>query len=199
MITHAGLEHARALVVTLPDETASTMIVTAARDLNPDIPIIVRAATEEGVLNLGQLGANQVVHPELEGGLEMVHHTLLQLGFPLRQVHEYAESVRRDRYDIQIDSADEHRSMHELLIAADSIEISWQHLEENSPLIGQALLESNIRSRSGASVVALIRQGHLIANPKSNTVFEIGDRIGLIGEPEHIEIARSLIQVADEK
>jgi CPA2 family monovalent cation:H+ antiporter-2 len=88
--------------------------------------------------------------------------------------------------------------MHELLIAADSIEISWQLLEENSPLIDQALSESNIRSRSGASVVALIRQGHLIANPKSNTVFEIEDRIGLIGEPEHIETARSLIQGSGE-
>jgi CPA2 family monovalent cation:H+ antiporter-2 len=96
VITHARLEQARACVVTTPEESATAVIVASARDLNPKLPLIVRAATEEGVHHLAALGANHVVHPELEGGLEMVHHTLLQLGFPLREVHEYSEAVRRD-------------------------------------------------------------------------------------------------------
>jgi len=33
----------------------------------------------------------------------------------------------------------------------------------------------------------------LIANPKSHTLFEAGDRIGLIGEPEQIEQVCSLV------
>jgi len=121
----------------------------------------------------------------------MVLHTLLQLGFPLREVHEYSESVRRDRYHIEISSADEHRSLHDLLIATDSIEIAWHMLDEESPLVGQTLQEANIRSVTGASVIALIRDNHLIANPKSLIVFKPGDRIGLIGEREQIEGARS--------
>ena len=156
VITHARLDRARSLVVTVPDETTATMIVASARALNPNLAMIVRAASEEGVRNLSQLGANHVVHPELEGGLEMVHHTLLQLGFPLREVHEYAESVRHDHYDIRINSTDEHRSLHDLLIATDSIEMTWMLIEEGSPLVGKSLLDENIRSRSGASVVALI-------------------------------------------
>ncbi|HEX9616339.1 MAG TPA: cation:proton antiporter [Anaerolineales bacterium] len=191
VITHAHLERARALVVTVPEETAAAMIVASARNLNPDLPIIVRAATEEGVDHFVALGANHVVHPELEGGLEMVHHTLLQLGFPLREVHEYSEAVRRDRYNIEISSSDEHRSLHDLLIATDSIEITWFKLGEESPLVGQTLMEANIRSQTGASVVALIRDNHLIANPKSLTVFKAGDRVGLIGEKEQIETARN--------
>jgi CPA2 family monovalent cation:H+ antiporter-2 len=39
-------------------------------------------------------------------------------------------------------------------------------------------------------VVALIRDNRLIANPKSLTVFQAGDRVGLIGEKEQIETAR---------
>ena len=191
VITHAHLERARALVVTVPEETAAAMIVASARNLNPNLPIIVRAATEEGVDHFVALGANHIVHPELEGGLEMVHHTLLQLGFPLREVHEYSEAVRRDRYNIEISSSDEHRSLHDLLIATDSIEITWFKLGEESPLVGQTLMEANIRSQTGASVVALIRDNHLIANPKSLTVFKAGDRVGLIGEKEQIETARN--------
>ncbi len=182
VITHAHLDKALALVVTVPDETSTAVIVASARALNPKLPIIARAASEEGVHDLAELGADRIIHPELEGGLEMVHHTLLQLGYPLRQVHEYAEAVRRDQYETQINSSDEHLSLHELLTAAASIEITWLAIEPDSPLSGQTLLEADIRSRSGASVVALIRDNHLIANPKSSTRFEVGDRIGLIGD-----------------
>jgi CPA2 family monovalent cation:H+ antiporter-2 len=191
VITHTHLERARALVVTVPEESAAATIVASARQLNPDLPMIVRAATEEGVNHLAALGADHIVHPELEGGLEMVHHTLLLLGFPLREVHEYSESVRRDHYDIQVSSIDEHRSLHDLLVAADSIEIIWFTLGEESPLVGQTLQEANIRSHSGASVVALIRDDQLIANPKSMQVFEAGDQVGLIGEIEQIEATRN--------
>lgn len=55
-------------------------------------------------------------------------------------------------------------------------------------------MEANLRSRTGASVVALIRDKKLIANPKSMTVFEEGDRIGLIGEMEQLEAARGLLE-----
>ncbi len=191
VITHAHLERARALVVTIPEETAAAMVVASARDLNPKLPMIVRAETEAGVDQLAALGADHVVHPELEGGLEMVHHTLLQLGYPLREVHEYSESVRRDHYDIQVSSSDEHRSLHDLVIATKSLEIVWVELAEESPIVGQTLKDANIRSQTGASVVALIRDDQLIANPKSSTVFNYGDRVGLIGEAEQIETARN--------
>jgi CPA2 family monovalent cation:H+ antiporter-2 len=196
VITHALLDQARALVITVPEENKAVMIVPYARRHNPGLPIIVRAASEEGVRELAELGADHIVHPELEGGLEMVMHTLLQLDFPLREVHEYSEAVRRDRYNIQIDTADEHRSLHDLLVAAESIEITWLELVDGSPLVGQTLLEANVRSRTGASVVALIRERALIANPKSSTEFQAGDRVGLIGEEEQIEAARAWLLAA---
>lgn len=193
VITHAHLENARALIVTSPDETVTAMVVASAKDINPNLPIIVQAGSQEGINELDRLGADHIVHPELEGGLEMVHHTLLTLGFPLREVHRYAEAVRRDRYNIKISSTDEHQSLHDLLIASDSIEITWVHLDEDSPLVGQTLMDANVRACTGASVVALIRENQLLANPKSLTRFESGDRIGLIGESDQIKAARQLI------
>jgi CPA2 family monovalent cation:H+ antiporter-2 len=193
VIRHAHLERASALITTIPDEIAALMIVTAARDLNPSLPIIARAATEKGVRFLADTGANHIVHPELEGGLELIYHTLLTLGFPVQEVHQYAEAIRRDRYDFDITTAEEHRSLHELLIALKEVEIFWLELTEGSPLIGKSLAEADIRSQTEASVVALVRQRHLTANPKSKTIFELGDRIGIIGDKEQIELVKSLV------
>jgi len=196
VMVHAHLERAKALVTTVPDESTAMLIVAAARDLNPTLQIIARASTADGVRHLAKLGANHVVHPELEGGLEMVHHTLLSLGFPLPEVHEYAEAVRRDRYETRISTAQEHRSVHDLLRSVKGIEIAWLSIDATSALVGKALAEANLRAHTGASVVALVRNNRLIANPKSMIVFEPGDRIGVIGEKEQIDGLQRLLNAA---
>jgi CPA2 family monovalent cation:H+ antiporter-2 len=111
VLNHVGLDHARALVVTLPDEAATEMVVSAARVLAPDLPIIARAATHSGVRRLAEIGAQDVIHPELEGGLEVVRHTLLALGFPALEVQHYTDAVRHDQYDTTISSAAERQSL----------------------------------------------------------------------------------------
>jgi CPA2 family monovalent cation:H+ antiporter-2 len=186
VLKHARLDTARVCVATVPEETTAILIVTAARDLNPKVPVYARAATEDGVRELKRMGANHVVHPELEGGLELVHHTLLSLGYPLQEVHRFAEAVRQDHYDFDITTTDEHRSLHDLLQAMKGIEVVWMQIADTSPLVGKSLLEANLRSRTGASVVAVIRDQRLVPNPKSGTVFEAGDRLGVIGEKEQI-------------
>lgn len=198
VLSHANLGAARVLVSTLPDETQAALVVTAARDLAPELTIIARSATENGVGMLEHLGANYIVQPELEGGLELVHHTLLKLGFPLSKVHEYAEAVRRDHYNIDITSDAEHRTLHDLLLAVDSLEIHWVELGADNPLIGKTLADANIRTHSGASVVTIMRGKQALANPKSATVFEPGDRVGLIGDEAQIEAARAMIAVDGE-
>ncbi len=193
VINHANLGNARVLVSTIPDETATALIVTKARDLAPKLIIVARSATEDGVVNLSRLGANYIVQPELEGGLELVHHTLLELGFPLREVHEYAQTVRSDHYNLEVNSGAEHRSLNDLLLAYESIEITWYTLVPGSPIVGLTLADAAIRSKTGASVVAVIRTGKLFPNPKSLTIFEAEDRIGLIGEKEQLEEVRLLL------
>ncbi|HZJ22460.1 MAG TPA: cation:proton antiporter [Anaerolineales bacterium] len=192
VLKHVGLAHARALIVAGPDEATSALVVAAARDLAPDLPIIARAISEEGITQLANLGAQHVIHPELEGGLEIVRHTLLQLGLSPQEIHRYMDAVREDHYDLDINSEEEHRLLHELLHAVKSIEIMWFRLPAGNDLVGKTLAEANLRARTGASVVAILRAGEVMANPKSNTTFQAEDRIGLIGEKEQFEAAEQL-------
>jgi CPA2 family monovalent cation:H+ antiporter-2 len=117
VLTHARLERARALVVTVPEEAAAELIVATAHDLAPTTPIIARASTQVGVSRLAELGAQQVIHPELEGGLEIVRQALIRLGFPEQEVDQYAEAVRRDRYETGIDTTTEQQALEQLLNA----------------------------------------------------------------------------------
>jgi len=194
VLVHAALSQARALVVTTPDEAACALAVATARDLAPEIPIITRAATQDGMRRLSELGAQTVILPELEGGLEITRHLLLELGFPLSHVHRYAEAVRRDYYDLPVNSDEEHRLLRDLLHAVGGIDVTWLRVAQNSPLAGQTLAEANLRARTGASVVAILRDETLMANPKSATVFQAGDQVGLIGDEGQIASASQLLE-----
>jgi CPA2 family monovalent cation:H+ antiporter-2 len=193
VLTHAGLERARALVVTVPNEAAAEIIVASAHDIAPQLPIIARAATRSGVKQLAQLGARDVIHPELEGGLEVLRHTLLALGYPMLEVQQYADTVRRDQYDLAISTHEEHRILDQLLHAVRGMEIAWVSLDGASSFASKTLIEANIRAQTGVSVIAILRNQQLIANPKSATVLQAGDIIGLIGETAQIGEARRLL------
>jgi len=193
ILLHTGLERARALVVTLPDETATAIIVAAAHEIAPNLPIIARAVTRDGFARLIKQGAHSVIHPELEGGLEVVRHTLLTLGYPMIEVQQYADAVRRDHYETAIDSTDEHIVLDRMIDAVRGMEVAWLPLSPDSVLIGRSLAESNIRAQTETSVIAVLRNRRVIPNPKSALVFQAGDVIGLIGDVEQLAAARVLI------
>jgi CPA2 family monovalent cation:H+ antiporter-2 len=200
LLRHTGLNHACAMVVTVPDEVTAELIVAAAHDIAPDLPIIARAGSEPGIERLVKHGAKHVIHPELEGGLEMVRHTLLTLGYPMGQIQTYIDTVRRDAYQPNFPDNQRHPVLDQLLAAVRGVEIVWHSLEAGSPLIGNTLAEANIRAHTGASVIAVVREQTVIPNPKSHQQFHEGDIIGLIGTIQEIEQAVELMerQVQDE-
>lgn len=95
ILQHAALPHAQALVITVPDDHSAIAIVRTARVIAPDLKILARASTWRGGRDLVQAGAKHVVRPELEGGVEMVRQTLLELEFDSGEAEILAGAVRR--------------------------------------------------------------------------------------------------------
>ena len=136
---------------------------------------------------LSDLGANLVIHPELEGGLQVIRHTLLHLGFPMQEVRRFAETVRREHYDVLVKSQGEQKLLRELLDASELLDISWRKIPENCPLVGKTQAETLMRIHTGANVVAIMREGRLLLNPSMDTVFLAADRLGLLANAEQVE------------
>jgi len=193
VIKHAGLAKARLLVVTTPDDASTSIIVAAARAEAPELHIVARAATDLNLSQLYSLGANHVIQPELEGGLQVVRRTLLEMGFPLRKVQQYTDAVRTDRYNIAINTDEERQFLHELLTASDNIGLSWLNLSDDNELVGKTLVASKLRETTGASIVAISRDGKIIANPTPQTKLMKGDVIGMIGDDEQIGKAETIL------
>ncbi len=59
--------------------------------------------------------------------------------------------------------------------------------------IGQTLRDLNLRGRTGATLIAIERQGKRLTNPDPNQPFAGGDRLFLLGSPEQILAAVRLL------
>jgi len=71
MLLKAGVEKAKAVLVTLPADADNVFIVLSARSLNPNIHIISRASHQSATTKLYKAGANNVVMPDMIGGTHM--------------------------------------------------------------------------------------------------------------------------------
>jgi len=195
VLAHASLEHARALVVTLPDDVAATMVVAAARTRAAQLHIIARASTWDGSQRLREAGANEVVRPELEGGIEMVHRTLQNLQLPQEDIARYTDVIRREELaESDLPSAERSRMLQDLRQAAHNVEVRWMSVAPGSPLADRTLAESELRSKTGVSVVAIVRDGTLVGNPGPEDALRPGDRVAVIGSPAQLPNAERLFE-----
>jgi CPA2 family monovalent cation:H+ antiporter-2 len=68
-------------------------------------------------------------------------------------------------------------------------------LEASSPACGRTLGELNLRGRTGATIVAIVRNGEKIVNPEAGQRIEPGDLLALTGSKDAIHWARGLLEV----
>lgn len=65
--------------------------------------------------------------------------------------------------------------------------IEWVTLDEASPLVGQTLIGSGIRVRTGVSVIAVLRPDASVPSPPPDLEFQAGETLVVIGLGEQVD------------
>lgn len=159
-LREAGVEVAHGLAACLPDDADNVYVVLTARDLNPNLHIVARAAEEQAEAKLIRAGANRVVAPTIIGG------------------HRMAMALTKPAVDDFIGS-----------MTANQLDLAFEELtvDPASRLVGQKLSESNIRSELDIVVVSIRRaDGQILFNPSGDAVIRSGDILIAIGHAESL-------------
>jgi len=180
----AGVRRARLVIVTVPDPVGAHLVVTRVRALNPNVHVVARTATVEQLEELGRLGVYEAVHPESEAGLELGRQALSHLGVAAGDVQRFADEVRHELYAPITRQGTDGDLLAQLGRASRPIETEWVRLPEGSPLGGRTIGELGVRTKSGTSIVAIVRDDLVLANPGPDARFEPGDLVGVLGSPE---------------
>jgi voltage-gated potassium channel len=159
-LREAGVEQARGLAACLPNDADNVYVVLTARDLNPNLHIVARAAEEQAEAKLIRAGANRVVAPTIIGG------------------HRMAMALTKPAVDDFIGS-----------ITANKLELAFEELriDPASKLVGLRLSETNIRSELDIVIVSIRRaDGQILFNPSGDAAIGSGDILIAIGHTESL-------------
>lgn len=186
-----NIETARIFVVAISDAAASRRAVAIARELNPNIEIIVRTRFMMEFQELHRIGANQVIPEEFETSIEIFSRVLKHYGVSHRDILREVSRIRSHGYQTLRRDGDEGESEVAEIVALSSTETV--RVPTGSYADRQTIGQLNIRKRTGASVVAVVREGKTTVGPGSDYEIIADDMLVLLGSPESIEKALELL------
>jgi CPA2 family monovalent cation:H+ antiporter-2 len=99
VLEHASIASARMVAVTLPDLPSAEQVVRIAKELNPKVRVLARTHDARTIPHLRAAGADEVIQPEFEAGLEMVRQALRNYGVSSLETQTLLGGRRQEHYD----------------------------------------------------------------------------------------------------
>ena len=180
----AEISTARLLVVTTPDVVTARTIITNAKRQNGELSVVARTSDPSFLPIFKEMGVNSVVLPEFEASLEMTRKSLLHFPIPVSEIQNRTESLRQDLFAPFFDEGQGYKTLVQLRSAEHQFDLQWVPLSAGSPLVTRSIGGVEIRKKAGASVVGVIRDEKLIANPDAAFRFQVNDLVAIIGTEE---------------
>jgi len=167
-LKQAGIDHAKALITTLPRDAENLFVVVSAKFLNPKITIISRASEEHSDTKLRQAGASSVVMPDKVGGAHMAWLILKP------DVVEFIDVLTgQSNVDMYLDE-----------VPCSDLLKEFQN---------KTIKELEIRQKFGGNIVGFkTEDGKYLINPSPNTPILPNAKIFVLGTRAQIEHMREI-------
>jgi voltage-gated potassium channel len=157
----AGIKRADGLIITTADPAVSIFVALTARELNPGIYIIARTSSDKNIAKLIRAGANRTVNPYNAGGQRMANMILN------KNVIDFLET--------------------NLGANVPNLAMETIDLPDNCPIFNKSLHDLDFRNATGVTVLAVLREGDAILNPKPHFKLIRGDKLLVFGTLDSIK------------
>lgn len=170
VLLRAGIEKAKAIITTLPNDADNLFVALTARSNNHSLIIVSRASSESVEKKLKVAGVNNVVMPEKVGGAHMAK----LIAKP--DIVEFLDHLSVRGED-----------------PTNLIEIECGEIAEG--LSGNTISEFGFRKKSGANIVGFkTPDGKYILNPSPDTKVIVNSKFFVLGTTQQVEIMRRIIK-----
>ncbi|HEX9723693.1 MAG TPA: cation:proton antiporter [Vicinamibacteria bacterium] len=185
-LDRVGIASARVVIFAIASPTDERRGVTIAHRRNPGARVLVRTRYVAAIDELMRLGASEVVVEEFEATLELFARVLEFYEIPTNTIQHELAAVRNEHYrmlrgdslaSLRLDAL-RHLGIHGAL---DLVEV-----EAGSLAIGKDPTALNLRKRTGATVVTVVRSGKAY-QPDLSFGFLPGDTVVLVGDRESLD------------
>jgi len=196
VLEHLHIHQARLMVIAISDAAASRRVASVARSLNPRLHIIVRTRYVAEMEPLYQLGVNEVVPEEFETSIEIFARVLRRYLVPEDEIEKCVNAVRGDSYKMFRGMSRRHSHAVGITGFLSGAEVGVFTVKKGSAVEGTSLRDGVLKTRSGATVLAIKRGEDVVPNPDPFWQFDDGDIALLLGTPDQLRHAGKLLEGA---
>ncbi len=190
-LVHIG--RAKIVVVAISDSMATKLIVRLVKESNPKVYLIVRTRYVKDVDELIKIGADEVIPEEFETSIQILSRVLKHFHIPNSIILAQANTLRTESYGILRDVRFTEHAFDEInqILAQGTIDTFL--IQSNSIASKKTLKEIDLRAKTGATVISVIRNNQFILNPSGEFEIHPNDLIVLYGTHNAIDRAIELI------
>ena len=173
ILISAGINHAKALITTLPNDADNLYVVLTARELNPNLIIISRASKTESVKKLRIAGADNVIMPDDLGGSHMASLVVNP------DVLEFLDHISvQGSADVNLE------------------EVCYQDLPQS--LKNKSIASLINDDRFDVNIIGYKKQdGEFIINPSEDTLLDTHSKFFVLGQKAEIQRLNEILTVQE--
>ena len=109
---------------------------------------------------------------------------------PRNLITDQISAIRKNRYEALRTHDIPRKSISERDDIMSGLKTENYHLRKGSPFDGQNLIQIDLRSATGATLIAVERNGEIIHNPRADFILNEKDMLLLVGKP--VDISRAV-------
>jgi CPA2 family monovalent cation:H+ antiporter-2 len=189
----AGAECAKVIVFAISDHAATRIAVRMVRQMNSGIYILVRTRFAVEVDELTRLGADQVIPEEFETSVEIFSRVLHQYHIPGNIISNQINLIRFEGYKMLRGISLEQEKIGRIAALFAGATVDNIQIQPESPAAGKTLRELDIRKNTGATVIAVARNGEASTNPGPEFTLQTDDIVVLLGAHADLDRAVDLL------
>ncbi|HEU5181671.1 MAG TPA: cation:proton antiporter [Candidatus Polarisedimenticolia bacterium] len=198
ILSKIGIRSARSMVVAISDPAATQRTVQLARGLAPNLPILVRTRYVTEIDELYKLGADEVIPEELEASVEVCNRLLRRVGIPGNVIGKELRGIREERYGMFRDQTPSIAKISDLPEGILESNVETHTLLPGAWALGHSLRDLDLRAATGASVIAVMQEREVFANPDPDTPLSEKDTVILLGNQDQLALACHLLDLGPE-
>ena len=193
VLKSAGINKAKILVIAISDRSTSKRALKLAKELNPDIHVIVRTRFMTETDELIRIGAAMVIPEEFETSIQIFRKVLEQYHIPLNVIMQQVNLLRGESYKyLRSEEGNEIAFTHIDEILSARLTDTFYINEENK-FSGKTLEELNLRKKTDATIIAIVRKGNTISTPAANEILQPGDTLVITGTHKSVDLAFNIL------
>ncbi len=181
VLLKAGIRQARVFVMNISSPIDERRGIAVARQLNPNVKILVRTRMVSAIADLKEAGADDVVVEEYEAALELFQRVLRHYRIPLNTIGTEMDAVRAEHYGLLRGVPKDILRLDQLRFLGIHHALELFEVESGSTAETESVVDLDLRSKTGATVVAVVRQGQPYYDINSDFRFEREDTVVVVG------------------